>query len=476
MDEDDITEDLSAFITVHVPIGPTRETVLEPLTGHQDLEELLGNIYQKKLVFPYQHKEVRFIQTAIETLVLAIVTDILDNKEDIFDLRNEAHEDLETNTDAILCKIGSFYEQTKNTYPDQFDFVYVPFTTTVTHTISHRKWVALEPNHARIQEIVESLLNRGRLTYKDDVIGDIEFVSFVQQTGDISTFRFHLNRNERYKRDLETTKIIHVDLVPGIRIIDPNLTENVRSFCPVQGFQGHILESASMQYLRLQYSPAVFCDAEVDFMQRVLSRRHLKVYRILKYLINGRDDDLDLLDECVLIGGKSDFFIPSYAIKTSIVIHHYECADESDNVGHCILGILQWFQGKFAEPAVVQRRGGGCTCQVQITDITNQKLILATGSSRLIMDAKRCLDTITRDLLTYYKKAQGHDTGVYSFAARMSERVKKYDLDQRPVVRVVRHGGRAMAESGSCCYKLIILTCVVLFALGLLSAIIARRH
>lgn len=461
----------SEYITVWLPTSPNRETVQELLFKNRDLEELLDNIFTQKLAIPYNHREVIFVQTAIEKLVLTIVYDLIENKDTVFIGETE----LEVNNENVLCKIGSFYEQTKNTYPDEFDFVYVPFRCCVPNDADAVD-VRVRLNPERLQARLDSLLRRQCLSFKDDGLGEVQCYRTFAQHGDITTLEFFFNRSDRLLRlEQEKVKHIYVDLIPGIRIIDPNLTENVRKLCCNPGYQEHILETASMQYIACQFSGTTFCEAEVDFMQRVLTTKHLKVYRLLKYLINGGSDAVDLTDECTKAGDHCGFGVTSYALKTAMIRHHYECPDDSDDIARCILGILKWFLTKFSDPVSVLQTESGPIYQVQVTDLTNQKIVLASGHATLLKDAERCLEKLIEVLENYRKKEMGHVFGVASFASRMTERVKKYELDQQPINRLARQGGRCLQGSGSCCYKLIIIAIVLLFAFGLIFGMISRK-
>lgn len=461
---------MAEYITVRIPTESSKLTVQDPLLRNQDLEELLDDIFRKKLTLPYEHREVVFVKTAIENLVLNIVSDIIDNKDAVFEVSSVV--DLQANTDSFLCKIGSFYEQTKNTYPDQFDFVYIPFRYSLENTESSSE-MPLKVNLEELRNRLDSLLRRRCLVCKDDELGEIEFDSFETQVAVLTRLRFCFDRGEGHaKGGRERRKDIYVDLVPGVRVIDPNLTENIEKLCRLVGFREQILETASMQYLWLPYSPTAFCESEVDFMLRILSKKHVKAYRLLKYLTTYHNsDDYDILaDECLLSLEQYACTIPSYVIKTAMIIHHYECADDSKNIGSCLLGILKWFQQKFDCPIRKDQSDDGNVFSVELDDCTNQKLTLVSGEATMIKDAKTSITRLIDSLERYRKTTYGHALRIVSFSSHMIQ-----CLIERQTKSRTKTAKRCAGEMGRCCYKIVILACVIALFLGILFGLILRK-
>lgn len=461
---------MAEYITVRVPTESSKHTVLDRPVRNQDLEELLDDLFRKKLSLPYEHREVVFVKTAIENLVLHIVSDIIDNKDAVFEVNSLV--DLEENTDNFLCKIGSFYEQTKNTYPDQFDFVYIPFRYSLENTGSISE-MPLKVNLEELRNRLDSLLRRRCLVCEDDELGKIEFDSYETQVAVLTRLRFCFDRGEGpTKGGRERVKDIYVDLVPGVRVIDPNLTENIEKVCPIVGFREQILETASLQYLWLPYSPTAFCESEVDFMLRILSKEHVKAYRLLKYLINHDiSDDYDIsLDECLLSLEQYAFTIPSYVIKTAMIIHHYECPGDSENIGSCLLGILKWFQQKFDCPIQKDQLDDGNAFSVELNDCTNQKLTLVSGEATVIKDAKTSITRLIDSLERYRKTTYGHALGIVSFSSHMTQCV----IERQPKSRA-KTAMRCAGEVGRCCYNIIILVCVIALVLGLLFGLVLKK-
>lgn len=86
--------------------------------GTDNLELYLNDVFEREC-FHYMEKE---LQTGIETMVQKI-TDCL--RQDEFLLNY-----IQTHLKGNLCpsgiiKVGSFYEGTKNNFPDEFDFIFL---------------------------------------------------------------------------------------------------------------------------------------------------------------------------------------------------------------------------------------------------------------------------------------------------------------------------------------------------------------
>jgi hypothetical protein len=80
-------------------------------------------------------------------------------------------------------------------------------------------------------------------------------------------------------------------------------------------------------YLIMSTGKISSTDTELNFMKLKLSRRHLKVYQILKFLINGHEImKYDVNMRC----GMS-----SYALKNIMIYHHYLCSRDNDKLAQC---------------------------------------------------------------------------------------------------------------------------------------------
>lgn len=98
-------------------------------TPENNLERFLHDVFQNECLFGISEDEVGFIQAGIERLVEQIVEFV---QEDL-------HRDMENKKlspsyvplldQAFILKAGSFYEGTKNRFPDEFDFLFCFYRT-----------------------------------------------------------------------------------------------------------------------------------------------------------------------------------------------------------------------------------------------------------------------------------------------------------------------------------------------------------
>lgn len=447
-----------------------------PLSGNRDLDEFLDNLFRRKLALPYENPEVLFVQTAIECLVSKIVTDLIENKDTVFDKVGDPaiHEHLIVNSDNVLCKVGSFYERTRNTYPNEFDFVYVPYSLILTNTTKNS---FLKLNVTALRNRISNLAHLGCLTLKDNHFGEIKFDRYVGQHGPASNVRFFFTRFQKVT-DMgeQTTKEIDVDLVPGIRIIDPYLATNITKVCPIPGFQEEVLKTGF--YFWVPYSFTALNETEVHFMRNVLSAKHAKAYRLLKYVINGDKDGGDLEDECVTSDHHIKCSIPSYAIKTAMILHHFRCQNDDENLGDCIIDILEWFRQKFSQP-VQKQRDNFQHFHVDIVAPSNKVITLAIGGRDLIRYAEISLCDVIDFMKTYRKKKHGHDHDIDSFSTHMLLRVMKYDAIHGPWYRrhkyiICRRCGVTL--TAKCCYNFVVVLLLIVIAFVLAYVFYPREE
>lgn len=102
-------------------------------TPENNLERFLNDVFQKECVFRISEDEVGFIQAGIECLVEQIVELVQEDLRRDMENKKLSPSHVPLLDKAFILKAGSFYEGTKNRFPDEFDFLFV-FT---------RHWVVL---------------------------------------------------------------------------------------------------------------------------------------------------------------------------------------------------------------------------------------------------------------------------------------------------------------------------------------------
>ncbi|XP_053381525.1 uncharacterized protein LOC128549153 [Mercenaria mercenaria] len=269
-----------------------------------NLEIYLDDVYRKECVFNGEKEEVEFIKTGIETLVQKIVNLVLQNfsitesgeeylkrlKENLievyFPLKNKQVKAAESS----IIKVGSFYEETKNNFPDEFDFIFLllcvknwyfqfPLTGDALFTVPERI-NTVTTDH---KESLKYVRSNGIL----NVTRSIHFDKYVRKHGPASMLRFI------YKNRSGEEKYIHVDLSPGQKVFKGAqrgwlLWYSGEDFNPK--FKSLCTEVVSSKNILLVDTIPSVTEIEVHFMRNILSKKHVKVYRILKFLIHGHGD------------------------------------------------------------------------------------------------------------------------------------------------------------------------------------------
>jgi hypothetical protein len=93
-----------------------------------NLELFLKDVFESECKFKIDSQETAFIQTGVESIVLKLVQRVLEDDpiwrliEHIIKLFHSDGGKISKREGDIL-KVGSFYEGTKNNFPDEFDII-----------------------------------------------------------------------------------------------------------------------------------------------------------------------------------------------------------------------------------------------------------------------------------------------------------------------------------------------------------------
>lgn len=250
---------------------------------------------------------------------------------------------IQTHLKGKLCpsgiiKVGSFYEWTKNNFPDEFDFIFVLCCVEGTSdTVKDLKLYARKLsnyNHFtytlfdKIEDIIEENKDIIQASFSNvckNRKSKLHFNGYVEKKGPAALLSFS------YKSDvLHSGRLISVDLVPAVRVLPADLPKDINKVCLLEPFGREIVLTNSLLVAGGRCS---ISETELRFIRKVLSDNHKKIYRILKFLINGNND-------CEIptyrVKGYS-----LYMIKTLTIHHHYECLNSDAKViGPCILQVL----------------------------------------------------------------------------------------------------------------------------------------
>ena len=114
-----------------------------------------------------------------------------------------------------------------------------------------------------------------------------------------------------------TTLPIHVDFLPALEVVKAKPDEHTHDFflvpkrCMVSGYDNDNWRKSN-------------CMAEIAYIIKEMSEKHIKCYKIIKYFLSR----LDI------------WSINWYYVKTVALKHSRECSDSSEDCAECVLGIL----------------------------------------------------------------------------------------------------------------------------------------
>lgn len=288
------------------------------------LEKYLHDIYEKECLYKIKEDEAEFIRTGIETVVKNIVDGIMDYLHGTDSVLKD---------ESRIIKVGSIYEGTKNKYPNEFDFIFVYRSQTDSNIEDLKK---TDLGFSKVYESIKTLLDLDKtylqLSYCDGK-REVYFEKRKMRHGPAEMLEFI------YKSSSGKCSRIHVDLVPAIRIVSSKLDEIVCKNCTISPFRTEILSTGKCLVVDDEYT---FTETEVHFIKNTLSQNHKKMYMILKYLVNGHDDN-KILDR--YLGAFTYIYskgYTSYMIKTVVIRHHYECERFGiKELSPCVLTVLE---------------------------------------------------------------------------------------------------------------------------------------
>lgn len=311
----------------------------QKMTEGNKVELYLKDVFERECAYKIEQDEVEFIQTGIETIVQRIADKILDNNtlQESMKVKFEKYfTGIVKRSPKNVFGVGSFYEGTRNNFPDEFDFILTLFCCE--GTFEEYKQFLLEASvfntvsdtfSQKVKELSEVDTNALIYTASDPKSQrKLYFSEYLRQHGPATWLRFI------YESESNRKKEIDVDYVAALHITNRDvLNRVVNELCVLTKFAQETLSVGSCFCIGANFS---LTQTEVRIMRTILSENHRKIYRILKYLINGHGD-VDKLNNL----GSFDKPYSSYMIKTVMIYHHYNCKTlGSVNLGPCILDVL----------------------------------------------------------------------------------------------------------------------------------------
>ncbi|XP_063443296.1 uncharacterized protein LOC134723669 [Mytilus trossulus] len=311
----------------------------QKMTEGTKVELYLKDEFERECAYKIEQEEVEFIKSGIETIVKRIANKVLDNdtlQESMKVTFEKYFKGKMTRSSKTVFGVGSFYEGTRNNFPDEFDFILTLFSCE--GTFEEYKQFLLEASvfntvsdtfSQKVKELSEVDKNALLYTASDPKSQrKLYFGKYLRQHGPATWLRFI------YENESNRKKEIDVDYVAALHITNMDvLNMVVNELCVLTEFAKETLSVGSCFCIGANFS---LTQTEVRIMKTILSENHRKIYRILKYLINGHGD-VDKLNNL----GSFDKAYSSYMIKTVMIYHHYNCKTlDTVNLGPCILDVL----------------------------------------------------------------------------------------------------------------------------------------
>jgi hypothetical protein len=313
------------------------------------LNKFLCNIFDREIRYNYfSNKKTKFIQNGVEHFVENCINLLCSKLEQKFyditaNIRDKIVEDIYTTSERFL-KVGSFYEGTKNYFPNEFDFTVVLFSTRHASICQFFNPSDLNIFFAELEMISKTL------AYTHTIYPwEVRFKEFVEYRRPAAKMGLVFGNIS----DVNSFKDIFVDITLAIRVI--NLDTNVFNsylYFGAKIFRAEVRETDS--YLIMSTGKISFTETELNFMKFKLSKRHLKVYQILKFLINGHGWDEILLQEILKYDVNMRCGISSYALKNIMIYHHYHCGRDDDDLAQCTFDALKHIYGYFQKELAVE--------------------------------------------------------------------------------------------------------------------------
>lgn len=329
----------------------------ESIGQRQNLDRFLEHLFREKIEFNVDDNFIRCLQTTVENCIKHLFNDLMELQEvqtAVQKLQDECKDNYNVFAHNDVLYVGSFYEGTKNNFPDEFDYLLILFTAERYIYTEHydHKIIRHEPSmgyHKLLSNFVEDFAYHIKnlpdiIKIDSNQLFDLEFTS-LERSGPACKLCFTLKKKipSIFEGD---SKKIHVDITPAIKIIDSNLPTSVETICFVDGFRDEIVKTGSFIVIQKVGTYFTFTETEVLFMKTCLSTRHKRTYRLLKYLINGEMEENKL--RCMR-GLYDCFEISSYVLKTLMINHHYSCKNHDIlTESRCVIDVLKKLQSYVA--------------------------------------------------------------------------------------------------------------------------------
>ena len=256
-----------------------------------------------------------------------------------------------------LLKVGSFYEGTKNMYPDEFDFI---FLLGESYKRNEFEIILLGTFHYMLQSLIKERYRKLPLQFSHDDFGSLVLEEYCQAHGPASKLKFLYYRCNGQSYEIRT---IYVDISPAYRLLQPRDVLHPRDFLFPEWYQPVISANQCLLTYSIHKSNEMELSSRVSiteyeqyFMMNIVSERHIKVYQLVKYFINGDNLHEEVKAVSKILSKELPYYkdricgVSSYTIKVIIFHHHYSCANDWENsLSACVLDVLKDVHSCFHE-------------------------------------------------------------------------------------------------------------------------------
>ncbi|XP_053390812.1 uncharacterized protein LOC128553663 [Mercenaria mercenaria] len=327
-------------------------------------EQVWEEIFQEKCAITVQQNEILHVKDNVESFVSKVIQRALNSdtyqnfisavdKKDLIQFNEQCSEE-------NLLQIGSFYEGTKNSYPNEFDFIFV------LTEYSAKDYTLLQKLTSDLSDLFHEELKNviSGLSLKLDKV--FEQFSLSGQHGPASKIKLVFKEAAALRE-----RIVYLDISAASRWhFETCLPKEIEVCC--NEWIEMILETGSALVIKVYKADhpkhktevkITITETEQNFVRHAMTENHRKVYRLLKYVFNGNDGANETLKMLIrrpdnthtssiaFIGKKVSpkivYDLPSYTIKTLIFDHVHRCRNAEEGIAECLTEVLKSLLAKF---------------------------------------------------------------------------------------------------------------------------------
>lgn len=365
-----------------------------------------------------EETEISFIQENVECFVENVITKVLNSEKYQQYIQRVDKRALQRLSNTYekdrLLKVGSFYEETKNNYPDEFDFIFIVGECEYTD-IRHIRKVTSDLSdifHEQLKTFSEEPSTERETLLSWHYAGLHGPASKVQ----LVFIEPDNVRNRVISVDISVASKVHFKsgaLPGGLNVLHADWKQmliETGSLLAIKVFKiDHPKHETDVRF--------AITETEQRFVRQKMSQHQRHIYRLLKYVFNGNQGTNDDIRKLIrrpdnkltklvkyywgkkVHGPRIVYDIPSYTIKTFVFHHVHVCQKPECSVPECLKEVLKHVLAVFekeidAYTTVWQDRLGRRPFTVSIETMLGQPLEIADDYLSAAITAKKLSDLI----------------------------------------------------------------------------------